>query len=143
MKTKEQYIKETKAYFPNLSASELDNLWGGYCTAQKNEEEYLLKHPLRHTKETITINYKPWNDFDIYSLWALHPKDPLKFVRLGFMFKGDFPCEGINGIGISPSVPTDITKNVPTNGIKMTILGLDDVLSKIKNIDWSKVKREY
>ena len=143
MQSKEGYIKLTKAYFPKLTSSELEELYVGYCNNQKREEEYLIRHPLRHTKETTTIIYKPWNDFDIYSLWAHHPKEPLKSVELGHIFKGDFPCEGIKGVSFSHSVSTKITANIPKEGIKLTILSLDDVISRIKNIDWSKVKKEF
>ena len=142
--TLEQYKKSLKIYFPNLLDDEIEKLCKAHLQILKDEEDYLIRHPLRHSTKSITeIVYKSWNDFDICTVFANHLKNPLKSVEIGYIFKGDIPENGINNTSISPFLSTEITKNVPKEGIKLMIFSLDEIIKRIKEINWSKVKAEY
>jgi len=95
----------------------------------------------RHVKDgTTEIMYKPWNHFDVKEVWAQSPH-PLKGVKLGYCFFGDIP-ENDKWVMKTVSVGTDITSNVPSEGVKIIILSYNEAVKRAKEIDWSKVKIE-
>lgn len=89
---------------------------------------------------TCEIMYKPWNHFDILSIWA-KGDHPLKNVFLGYGFIKDFRGKGDHPLFlIGGSVSTDVTRDCPKDGIKMTVLSYDEAVKRAKAIDWRKVK---
>jgi hypothetical protein len=93
----------------------------------------------RHLESgTLDIVYMPWNHFDIISVWAHCPTNQLKSVELGYGFCRDYAVH-YNSIS-KCSVSTEITKNIPKDGILITILSYNEALKLAKKIDWNNIK---
>lgn len=105
------------------------------------DEKYkpYYKEDSRHLDEgTLKIIYRPWNDFDVIEVWAVSP-NPLKNVKLGYGFYNDFNRDDDYVRG-TYSVSTDVTKNVPKEGITITIISYDEAVRRAKCINWSNIK---
>lgn len=108
------------------------------------DEPYKAHYPedTRHLeKGEVRIVFRPWNDYDVKEVWTVSPH-PLKGVKLGYGFIGDFKEYGDEYVKISNSVSTEVTANCPSEGIKITILSYEEAVKKAKMINWSKVKIE-
>jgi len=107
------------------------------------DEKYkaYYKENSRHLEEgTTEIMFKPWNHFDVVTLFAANSPHPLKYVKLGYGFIKDFPID--NGFVETSSISTDVTSKVMGDGIKITILSYTEAVKRAKEIEWSKVKIE-
>ena len=107
------------------------------------DEKYkpYYKETSRHLNEgTLEIIYKPWNHFDVIEVWAANSPHPLKDVKIGYGFWGDFKECGDKYVKCTWSVSTDVTSKVMKDGIKLTILSYEEAVKRAKEIDWSKVK---
>lgn len=99
------------------------------------------KETSRHLeKGTQEIMFKPWNHFDVIEVWAVS-SHLLKNVKIGYMFYGDISYND-KYLTKSESVGTDLSCNVPSDGVKITILSYEEAVKRAKEIDWSKVKIE-
>lgn len=136
---KQEFIKVLKKFHPELSLDEIEKSYISYCELEKKHDEALKKS--RHISSgTETITFKPWSDFDVVQAYAISPH-PLKSVKLGFMYKGDIPCDSkyVKSSVVSTEITSDASKH---GGVSIDIISLDDAVKKAKNIDWSKVPIE-
>lgn len=136
---KQEFINIAKKFHPEASLEDIEKSYISYCELEKKQEEELKKS--RHLASgTETIIFKPWSDFDVVEVHAKSPH-PLKSVKLGFMYKGDIPCDSkyVEGSTVSTNITSEASKK---GGISIGIISLDEAIKKVKNIDWSKVPIE-
>ncbi len=136
---KQTFISTMKRFHPESSIADLEKSYISYCELEKKYDEALKKS--RHLPSgTEKVIFKPWSDFDIVEVRAKSPH-PLKSVKLGFMYKGDVPCDS-NDVE-SSSVSTRITEEASKKGgFSIDIISLEEAIKKVKKIDWSKVPIE-
>lgn len=140
MVSKEYFKTTMKQFHPELLPDEIEKRYIDYCEREKRAEE--LSKKSRHvTSSTETITYKPWIEFDVVQAFAGNSPHPLKSVSIGYMFKGDIPCDSKD---IKTSVvSTQISHEASLKGgIPLTIISLNEAISRVKKIDWSKVRIE-
>lgn len=136
MTEKDDYIRLMKYLHPEYTDEILEKKAITACNIFKD-----IGKESRHARMTESINYKSWKDFDVVAVYAANSPHPLKSVFIGYMYRGDIPCDS-KYISQS-SVSTDIRIKAEKNGIKLDILSLDDAVNKAKKTDWSKVKIEH
>lgn len=136
---KQTFISTMKKFHPESTTEMLEKSYLSYCELEKKYDEDLKKS--RHLPSgTTKIIFKPWSDFDIVQAHAKSPH-PLKSVKLGFMYKGDIPCNSKDVEGAS--IPTKITEEASRKGgITIDIISLEEAIKKVKSIDWSKIPIE-
>lgn len=135
MTDKEVIMKMWKYLYPEYTDKELEEKYITGCKIYNQKQES------RHTKMTKSINYQSWKDNDVVSVYAANSPHPLKSAFIGYMYKGDIPCD--SKYITQTCVSTDVQWKARKDGIKLDILSLDDAVSKAKKIDWSKVKVEH
>lgn len=133
---RQTFINTIKRFHPEKSLVDIEKEYISYCNLEKREEEKLKKS--RHLPTgTQTINYKPWSQFDVQEVYARSPH-PLKSIKLGFMYKGDIPCDSkdIEGTTVATEVTLEASEKGGTN---IEIMSLEEAIKKSRKIDWSKV----
>jgi hypothetical protein len=136
---KQDFIDIVKKFHPEATLEDIEKSYVHYCELEKKQEEDLKKS--RHLSSGIeTIIFKPWSDFDVVDAYAKSPH-PLKSVKLGFMYKGDIPCDSryVKGSTVNTKITSEASKK---GGISIDIISLDEAIKKAKNIDWSNVQIE-
>ncbi len=135
MTDKEAIINMWKRLHPEYTDKELEEKYIAGCKIFNQKQES------RHARMTESINYKSWQDFDVVAVYAANSPHPLKSVFIGYMYRGDIPCD--SKFISQTSVSMDIRIKAGKDGIKLDILNLEDAVNKAKKIDWSKVKIEH
>ncbi len=133
---KQTFISTMKKFHPEATVESLERSYLSYCELEKKHDEDLKRS--RHLPSgTTKINFKPWSDFDVVEAHAKSPH-PLKSVKLGFMYKGDVPCDSkeVEATTVSPIVTKDASKKV---GAIIDIISLEEAIKKVRTIDWSKI----
>ncbi len=136
---KQTFISTMKKFHPESTTESLEKSYESYCELEKKYDEELKKS--RHLESGITtVIYKPWSDFDIVQAFAKSPH-PLKTVKLGFMYKGDIPCDSkeVEGANVSTKITEEASKK---GGLSVDIISLEEAIKKVKKIDWSKIPIE-
>ena len=136
---KQTFISTMKKFHPESTTESLEKSYVSYCELEKKYDEDLKKS--RHLESGITkVIYKPWSDFDVVQAYAKSPH-PLKSVKLGFMYKGDIPCDSkdVEGVGVSTKITEEASKK---GGVSIDIISLEEAIKKVKKIDWSKIPIE-
>jgi len=136
---KQNFINTVKKFHPETTLEEIEKSYISYCELEKKHDEELKKS--RHLSSgSETIIFKPWSDFDIVEAYAKSPH-PLKSVKLGFMYKGDIPCDSkyVESVTVSTDITSEASKK---GGISIGIISLDEAIKKVRSIDWSKVPIE-
>lgn len=140
MASKEDFKMAMNKFHPELSPDEIEKKYIDYCEYEKRSEEFSKKS--RHIASgTETITYKPWTEFDVVQAWAKNSPHPLKSVSVGYMFKGDVPCDSkdIETSSVSSQISHEASLK---GGIPLTIISLNEAISRVKKIDWSKINIE-
>lgn len=136
---KQTFISTMKKFHPESSLESLEKSYISYCEREKKDDEQLKRS--RHLESGITkITFKPWSEFDVVQAYARSPH-PLKTVKLGFMYKGDIPCDSkeVEGAGVSTKIIEEASKK---GGVSIDIISLEEAIKKVKKIDWSKISIE-
>lgn len=136
---KQTFVNTIKRFHPEKSLADIEKEYESYCRREKLHEEK-LKESRHLPRGTVTINFKPWSDFDVKEVYARSPH-PLKSVKIGLMYKGDIPCDSKDVE--EASVSTEITqKAYEKGGIPIEIMSLEEAIKKARKIDWSRVPIE-